>query len=40
MKTREKEGMTEIRGKNLFKKTFKRERQTRQTRRKKKWKVG
>jgi hypothetical protein len=40
MKTREKEGVTEITGKNLFLKKFKRERQTRQTRRKKKWKGG
>jgi hypothetical protein len=40
MKTRGKEGRTEIRGKNLFFLKFKRERQTRQTRRKKKWKVG
>jgi len=37
MKTRENEGKTEIRGKNLFKIFLKRERQTR---RKKKWKVG
>jgi hypothetical protein len=40
MKTMEKEGRTEIRGENLFLKKFKRERQTRQIRRKKKWKVG
>jgi hypothetical protein len=37
MKIREKEGMTKIRGINVFKKSRKRERQTR---RKKKWKVG
>jgi hypothetical protein len=37
MKIREKEGMTEIRGINVFKKSRKKERQTR---RKKKRKVG
>jgi hypothetical protein len=37
MKIREKEGRTEIRGINVFKKSRKKERQTR---RKKKWKVG
>jgi hypothetical protein len=37
MKTREKEGKTKIRGENVFKKSKKKERQTR---RKKKWKVG
>jgi hypothetical protein len=40
MKTKEKEGRTEIRGKNVFKFFLKRERQTRQTRRRKKWKEG
>jgi hypothetical protein len=37
MKIREKEGKMELRGVNVFKKSRKKERQTR---RKKKWKVG
>jgi hypothetical protein len=37
MKTREKEGRTELRGINVFKKSRKKERQTSK---KKKWKVG
>ncbi len=37
---REKEGRMDIRGKNTLKKSRKKERQTRQTRRKEKTKVG
>jgi hypothetical protein len=40
MKTREKEGRTKIRGNMSLKNQEKKERQTKQTRRKKKWKVG
>jgi hypothetical protein len=40
MKTREKEGRTEIRGKNVFKKSRKKGKQKRQTNKKKNGKWG
>jgi len=40
MKTREKEGRMEIRGKNVFKKSRKKGKTNKTKRRKKKWKVG